>query len=952
MCRRLLVALGGLALALASTAVHSQTLHELLYVTNWNTGTLSAFRVNAVNGVLTPVPGSPFPAVPRVEDLAIHPGNQLLYAVSTDGFVAGFRIEPATGALTAVPGSPFPAGIDGTSIVIDRAGQFLYTSDPGLGRIFAFAIDALTGSLSPVPGSPFAAGHNAGALVIDPSDRFLYASISSAPGDNVLAYAKGANGSLVRLPGEPVTGVGTRRMAVHPGGRYLYAANALSDIVSAYSIDPASGQIVPLPSAPFPAGDQPSALTVAAGGRHVYVANGSSATIGVYALDPQTGALGPAATTAAGGFSPDALVLDPSQRFAYVANRGSNGLTIHDVDQATGGLSLRSGGHATGIAPSGIAVTRFQAQQAPVLAITNVSVSEAAASVAFTVAVVPPPSQAVTVSFATVAGTAQEGADYQATSGTLSFGPGVGAQIVTVPILPDLLDEDPETFTVRLSAGSIPIAEDEGVATIVDDDPTPGLVIQNTSTDEGDTFFSFPVVLSAVSGRPVSVQFVLAPVTAAPGLDYGPVNGRLVIPAGTLQTAILVPVFEDHVAEGTEIVGVLLSVPANVTITDSTALGSIVDDDAAGLAVADVAVRERRAGPTSVTFTVSLVPTLPDPVSVQFTTEDGTATAGFDYTAAAGTLSFGPGQGSASATVSVAGDGLMEGPETFRVVLSAPVGAALGRAAGTVRILDPPGGGDFNRDGRADLLWRHEGSGEIALWYMNGATLLGGTFTDPPALPDPGWRIAGSNDFNQDGWPDILWQHSSSRQGVLWYMNGRNLVSGSSIHTTPDSDWRIVGTADLDLDGEPDLVGRIDETGLLFGLHVGPLPAPSFLTGALPLLSDADWEAVGLGDFNGDARADLLWRHRVSGQNAVWFLRGTATHMAFAGGSLLEPALPDTRWRVAALEDYDGDGDTDIVWRHSEAGQDVIWFMNGASLDHGAFTTTLPDTGWSLVGPR
>jgi hypothetical protein len=51
--------------------------------------------------------------------------------------------------------------------------------------------------------------------------------------------------------------------------------------------------------------------------------------------------------------------------------------------------------------------------------------------------------------------------------------------------------------------------------------------------------------------------------------------------------------------------------------------------------------------------------------------------------------------------------------------------------------------GDYNGDESADIVWWHQGSGQIAVWFMQGQTMIGGTFTAPAALPDVRWAIAG-----------------------------------------------------------------------------------------------------------------------------------------------------------------------------------------------------------------
>src|SRR2546430_1720901 len=98
----------------------------------------------------------------------------------------------------------------------------------------------------------------------------------------------------------------------------------------------------------------------------------------------------------------------------------------------------------------------------------------------------------VTVDYNTNNGTATSGSDYQFSSGTVSFDSGEQTKTITVPIIPDTAGEGDETFSVKLSnpQGNVPLTIDdnEGQATIVDDDP--GGVIQFSSAtysvNEGD----------------------------------------------------------------------------------------------------------------------------------------------------------------------------------------------------------------------------------------------------------------------------------------------------------------------------------------------------------------------------------------------------------------------------------------------------------------------------------
>jgi hypothetical protein len=262
--------------------------------------------------------------------------------------------------------------------------------------------------------------------------------------------------------------------------------------------------------------------------------------------------------------------------------------------------------------------------------------------------------------------------------------------------------------------------------------------------------------------------------------------------------------------------------------------------------------------------------------------------------------------------------------------------------------------GDFGQDGQADLLWRHDASGENVVWVMDGTTLVSGAFTSPAVLADTRWRMVGTADFDLDRRTDILWRHASSGENVVWFMNGTDLVSGT--FTTPaalaDTRWQMVGTGDFDRDGWSDILWRHDESGenVVWFLNGTTLVSGTFLDPAS--LPDTRWKMAGVADFDRDGHVDVLWRHQASGENVVWYMNGTA----LVSGTFL-PALPDTAWRMSAVGDFSHDGRPDVVWRHDVSGENVVWYLggpDGSVLLGGGFTDppALADTRWKIVGPR
>jgi hypothetical protein len=375
--------------------------------------------------------------------------------------------------------------------------------------------------------------------------------------------------------------------------------------------------------------------------------------------------------------------------------------------------------------------------------------------------------------------------------------------------------------------------------------------------------------------------------------------------------------------------------------------------------------RAENNGPAPVVVAITTPGGLPTtaPATVQFATANGTATAPSDFTAASGTLTFPTGTASgATQTINVTliNDAVVEPPETFTVGLSNPTGAALGAVTThTVTITDDDAAvfirGDFNSDGRTDILWRHDVSGENVLWYMNGAVLAGGEFLTPAALTDTRWKMVGTHDFNADLKNDILWRHDTAGENVLWFMNGSVMTSGTFL--TPaalvDINWKMAGTGLFNTDGRPDIAWHHQVSGevVLWYMNGSVLVSGTFTSPSS--FPDTNWRLVGVADFSSplDNKPDFVWRHQVTGGLLVWFM-DNATRI---GETPTTPAaLADTRWKLVATGDYNLDLRNDFVWRHDDSGENVIWFMNGAALIGGTFTNpaTFPDVRWKIVGPR
>jgi hypothetical protein len=332
----------------------------------------------------------------------------------------------------------------------------------------------------------------------------------------------------------------------------------------------------------------------------------------------------------------------------------------------------------------------------PGLTIGNSTVTEAnssTVSAVFTVTLSPASATTVTVSYATVPGTAAAGSDYTTTSGQLTFTPGATSRTITVPVLGDTLDEANETFAVQLSAPTNAVlgTPSSGTGTITDNDATPSLRVNNVSVTEGNApvTATFTVSLSAASGRTVSVGYTTSNGTATSPADYTATSGALSFAPGTTARTVVVTVAGDLLDENSETFNLDISGASNATIADSRGVATITDNDPTPqLSINNVSITEGNSGTQNVTFTVTLSAVSGRTASVAYATANGSAVASLDYSSRSGTLTFNPGIVTRTFTVPIVGDTLQEANETFVVNLSNATAAGIADGQGVCTIVN------------------------------------------------------------------------------------------------------------------------------------------------------------------------------------------------------------------------------------------------------------------------
>jgi subtilisin family serine protease len=231
------------------------------------------------------------------------------------------------------------------------------------------------------------------------------------------------------------------------------------------------------------------------------------------------------------------------------------------------------------------------------------------------------------------------------------------------------------------------------------------------------------------------------------------------------------------------------------------------------------------------------------------------------------------------------------------------------------------GVGDFNGDGKSDILWRNTSTGQVTMWLMNGTSMS----TSATLATDPAWTVAGVGDFNGDGKSDILWRNTSTGQVTMWLMNGATMTSWASIIGSGNTAWTVAGVGDFNGDGKSDILWRNTSTGQVTMWLMNGATMTSWAS-----IIDAGnqaWTVAGTGDFNGDGKADILWRNSSTGQVTMWLMNG-ATMTSWA--SIIDAG--NQAWTVAGTGRFDSDLNFDVLWRNSSTGMVTLWFMNGTNM--------------------
>jgi hypothetical protein len=243
-------------------------------------------------------------------------------------------------------------------------------------------------------------------------------------------------------------------------------------------------------------------------------------------------------------------------------------------------------------------------------------------------------------------------------------------------------------------------------------------------------------------------------------------------------------------------------------------------------------------------------------------------------------------------------------------------GAAMGAGTWTAY-----GVGDFNGDGKSDLLWTSN-TGQVAVWEMNGPNLIG--FGVPAGQMGAGeWHVAAIGDFNGDGKSDLLWVTKNGGYEAVWTMNGTMLSSFAISNGAMGPEWSTLGTGDFNQDGRADVLWE-NTSGTVDIWEMNG----SNLSGFDPNVGTAPGRFGGVGHFTGasGATSDIVW---VDANNHVTIWQMTSGRLV---NTVSLNGLDGTDWRLQGVGNFAGDANSDLLWVNNNTGAVNIWEVNGSSV--------------------
>lgn len=252
-------------------------------------------------------------------------------------------------------------------------------------------------------------------------------------------------------------------------------------------------------------------------------------------------------------------------------------------------------------------------------------------------------------------------------------------------------------------------------------------------------------------------------------------------------------------------------------------------------------------------------------------------------------------------------------------------------------------------DQRPSVFWHNQTTGQVETWHMSGNNVIDTRQVN--LVTDSNWKVVGTGDLNGDGQTDLIWRHATEGWLAYWTLVNTTVTGTGylSINRVADLNWNVRGVGDINGDGRADIIWQHTDGSigvwLMNGATVTSTPFFSVAN------SGANWQIAAVGDLNHDGKDDLIFQETTAGWIGVWFLNGTTvTSIKYFSIS----QQPDLNWKIRAAGDIDGSGVARLIWRHQTQGWVGSWTVNGATVT-GTFYANpnkVDNLNWQIVGAR